>query len=129
MYQIAPGNPASTPPAPPVETPGNLFKFCNSEFSEIMMGFSQTPKMTIQMTKDWCSWQSSVTSWINARAEFGHPDWDPRTCTNMAQMVAFALRDIVDSEAGIGPQGVCAKIFLSVGAIQRVEEIIADVWS
>merc|ERR1719378_1134140 len=98
-YQIAPGSPDGS--IPPVEIDGDLFTYCSNQFSEIMMGFGQTAKQTVQMTKDWCSWQASVTSWVGQKEEYGHPDWDHRTCSNMESFMAFVLKDdITNFETG-----------------------------
>lgn len=127
-YQIAPGSPDGT--IAPVEIDGDLFTYCANQFSEIMMGFGQTAKQTVQMTKDWCSWQASVTSWVGKKDEYGHPDWDHRTCSNMETLMAFALKDDLNNfETGFSAQQVCKKVFLTIGAVHRTDGLVQDAWS
>jgi len=127
-YQIAPGSPDGA--VGPVEVDGDLFTYCSSQFSEIMMGFAQTASVTVQMTKDWCLWQASVSSWVGNQEEFGHPDWTHRTCTGMENYVAFALRDqLSDANGGLSAQQVCKKVFLTIGAVHRSEAIVQDAWA
>lgn len=126
-YQIAPGSADGS--IPPVEVAGDLYTYCTDEFSEIMLGFSQTASGTVQMTKDWCAWQSSVSSWIGKEQELGHPEWTHRTCSGMENLVAFSLRDhLSDTQTGLSPQQVCKEVFLAVHAVHRTESIIKDVW-
>jgi len=127
-YQIAPGSPDGT--VGPTEVDGDLFTYCSNQFSEIMMGFAQTAYETQKMTKDWCVWQASVTSWIGKADEMGHPDWTHRTCTNMQNMLSFSLKDeLADRESGLSAQQVCKKLFLTIGAVHRTEAIVADAWT
>lgn len=126
-YQIAPGSPDGT--VPPVEVAGDLFTYCSNQFSEIMMGFAQTAPETIKLTKGWCAWQSSVSSWVGKKEEFGHPDWTHRTCEGMQNLLAFALRDqLGDHKSGLSSQQVCKKIFLAIGAVHRTDGIIKEAW-
>lgn len=126
-YQIAPGSPDGL--VPPTEVDGDLFTYCANQFSEIMMGFAQTAPVTVQMTKDWCSWQASVSSWVGKQDEFGHPDWNHRTCTNMQVFMAFVLKDeLHDTKSGLGAQQICKKIFLNIGAVHRTESIVQEAW-
>merc|ERR1719152_600293 len=97
--------------------------------SEIMMGFAQTAPVTVQMTKDWCAWQASVSSWVGKQEEFGHPDWDHRTCSNMQLFMAYVLKDdLSDTQRGFSAQQVCKKVFLGIGPVHRTEQIINDAW-
>jgi len=127
MYQILPGCPDGA--CGPVEISGDLFTYCANQFSEIMMGFAQTAPQVVQMTKDWCAWQASVSSWIGKKEEFGHPDWNHRTCSNMANLVAFNLRDQLDDvKTGLSSQQVCKKMFLGIGAVHRTDGIMKEAW-
>jgi len=127
-YQIAPGAPDGYSYGP-TEVDGDLFNYCANQFSEIMMGFAQTADVTIQMTKDWCAWQASVSSWVGKQDEFGHPDWDHRTCTNMQVFMSFVLRDdLADKKGGLGAQQICKKVFLTIGGVHRTESIVDDAW-
>jgi len=126
-YQIAPGSPDGA--VPPVEVDGDLFTYCSNQFSEIMMGFSQTALETIKMTKGWCAWQASVSSWAGKQEEFGHPDWTHRTCSGMGGLVAFALRDhLDDTTIGFSAQQVCKNVFLSIGAVHRTDGLVKGAW-
>jgi len=108
---------------------GDLFTYCANQFSEIMMGFAQTAPVTVQMTKDWCSWQASVSSWVGMKEEFGHPDWTHRTCSNMQIFMAFVLKDnLADKKSGLSAQQICKKVFLTIGAVHRTEQIVKDAW-
>lgn len=126
-YQIVPGSADGT--VPPVEVAGDLMNYCSDQFSEIMMGFAQTGSMTVTMTKDWCRWQSSVTSWVGQKEEYGHPDWKYRDCEAMANYVAYALRDHLSSEKGLGAGNVCAALFIAQGAVHRVDQLVKDAWT
>merc|ERR1719247_451021 len=64
------------------------------------------------MTKDWCAWQASVTSWVGKQEEYGHPDWNIRDC-----------------EAGLSAHNVCAKLFGAQGAVGRVAGLVQDAWT
>merc|ERR1719313_3224826 len=126
-YQIAPGSPDGV--VPPVEVDGDLFNYCANQMSEIMMGFTQTEPVTVQMTKDWCSWQASVSSWVGKQDEFGHPDWTHRTCSNMEMFMAFVLKDdLPNKQAGMTAAQICKKVFLNIGAVHRMDTIVADAW-
>merc|ERR1719327_781917 len=81
------------------------------------------------MTREWCDWQASITTWVNEKDELGHPDWNPLTCTGMQQFVAYALRHQLGSPGGIDPGGVCEQVFLSMGGFKRVEQIVHEAWS
>jgi len=125
-YQILPGSFG----VPPAEVDGELFGYCTNQFSEIMMGFAQTPNQIVKMTKDWCIWQASVTSWVGADDEMGHPDWDHRTCTGMQALVAYALKDdLSDKYNGLSGIAVCKKVFLAIGTVHRAEGIVAEAWN
>jgi hypothetical protein len=114
---------------PPLEVPGDLFTYCSKQFTEIMMGFAQTAPTTVQLTKDWCSWQASVSSWVGRQQEYGHPDWTHRTCTGMAHLVAFGLQDdLADKTSGLSAQQVCKKVFLSINAVHRTDSIVKEAW-
>lgn len=126
-YQIAPGSADGT--IPPVEVAGDLFDYCSNQFSEIMMGFAQTAPEVIKMTKGWCAWQSSVSSWNGKKEEFGHPDWSHRTCAGMEQLVAFSLKDqLSDTKTGLSAQQTCKNIFLTIGAVHNSEGVVDEAW-
>jgi len=126
-YQIAPGSPDGA--VGPVEVDGDLFNYCANQYSEIMMGFAQTAPVIVTMTKDWCSWQASVSSWVGKQEEFGHPDWDHRTCANMQTFMAFVLKDsLSDTQTGLNAQQVCKKLFLTIGGVHRTEQIVDQAW-
>lgn len=126
-YQIAPGSPDGA--VPPVEVAGALFDYCSNQFSEIMMGFSQTAAETVEMTRSWCAWQSSISSWTGKTEEYGHPDWSYQTCYGAKMLVAFALRDQLDDpKTGLSAQQVCKKIFLSIGTVHKTEEVVRKAW-
>lgn len=124
MYEILPGSPDGT--VPNVEISGDLFVYCKNQMGEIMAGFPQTGEMTVTMTKDWCSWQASMTDWIGQKDELGHPDWDHRTCDGMALFMAFALRN--NMKDGLTTHAVCQKLFLAKGAIKKVNKLVKDAW-
>jgi hypothetical protein len=127
-YQIQPGSPDGS--VPPVEIDGDLFTHCANQFSEIMQGFGQTAMQTVKMTKGWCAWQASVTSWVGKKDEYGHPDWDSRTCTNMENFMAFIMHDSLhDFETGWSAQQICKKAFLAIGAVHRTDGLVQDAWS
>mmetsp|Transcript_48356 Transcript_48356/g.87430 ORF Transcript_48356/g.87430 Transcript_48356/m.87430 type:complete len:644 (+) Transcript_48356:98-2029(+) len=128
-YQLLPGSADGV--VPPVEVSGDLYTYCADQMSEIMLGFAQTPSMIVQMTKDWCGWQASVTSWTGLKEEYGHPDWDHRRCAGMVQFMAFALRNELkmDSKDGMSPQQVCKNVFLSINTVHRVDKMIKDAWT
>merc|ERR1719453_1504053 len=97
--------------------------------SEIMMGFGQTADVTVQMTKDWCAWQASVSSWVGKKEEFGHPDWTHRSCSNMQVFMAFVLKEeLADKKGGLSAQQICKKVFLNIGAVHRTNSIVDDAW-
>jgi len=126
-YQIAPGSPDGV--VPPTEVDGDLFTYCANQMSEIMMGFAQTAPVTVQMTKDWCAWQASVSSWVGQKDEFGHPDWTHRTCSNMQIFMAYVLKDnLADTQGGLSAAQVCKKIFLGIGPVHRTESIVSGAW-
>lgn len=129
MYQLLPGSPDGV--LPPVEAPGDLMNYCIDQMSEIMLGFSQTAKTIVEQTRGWCHWQASVTSWVGAKEEYGHPDWDFRRCNGMEQFMAFNLRNELKtgSTAGIAPQQVCVKILLSTNLVHRVDNMIKEAWA
>jgi len=126
-YQIAPGSPDGA--VPPAEITGNLFNYCGAQMSEVMLGFSQTAASTVTMTRNWCRWQSSITTWVGQKEEYGRPDWNRHTCDSMAQLVAFSFRDDLESPAGYTPPQVCRKLFLTIGAVHRVAALVDDAWS
>lgn len=97
--------------------------------SEIMLGYAQTATQTVKMAKDWCSWQASVTSWVGQKNELGHPDWKFETCVGMSNLVAFALKDSLDSDAGLSAPKVCGKLFQALGTVHRVDSLVADAWT
>lgn len=125
-YQIAPGCPDGS--CGPVEISGDLFNYCAAQIGEITLGFAQTGSVVSQMTKDWCDWQSSVTSWVGQGEEYGHPDWNHHTCDAQASLIAFSLRDQLNDAGGMGSQSICKKIFLTIGLVHRVDSIVADAW-
>lgn len=134
MYQALSGSSDGT--VPPVEVKGNLYDYCKNEMSEVMMGFSQTGRATVSMTRDWCKWQGSATTWVNGDEGSdgkrgppprGHPDWDARRCNNMADLVAFAVRDSLDT--GLAPQEVCSKVYLALKKVHRVDQLVKDAWT
>lgn len=112
---------------PPTEVEGKLYEFCVNEFSEIMAGFAQTGEMVTTMTKDWCNWQSSATSWVGDGDITGHPEWDFRRCNGMKTLVAFALHS--DLDKGLGASDVCNKVFLTLGSIEWHEGQVKDAWA
>jgi len=112
---------------PPTEIEGKLYEFCVNEFGEIMAGFAQTGEMVATMTKDWCNWQSSVTSWVGNADGTGHPEWDFRRCNGMKQLVTFALKN--DLDKGLGASDVCNRVFLALGAVEWHEGQIKDAWA
>jgi len=127
QYQIAPGSLDGT--VPPVEVSGNLFSYCTNQFSEIMLGFAQTAPATVKLTKSWCAWQASVSSWVDKVQEYGHPDWSHRSCSGMEILVAFALQDrLADHKGGLSSQQVCKEIFLSIDSVHRTEGIVKEAW-
>jgi len=116
---------------PPVEVGGRLFEHCVDQFSLIMMGFAQTGPTVISMTKTWCGMQSAVNSWVG-KAPQGRPDWDFRDCNNMVTLLAFALRDDIaegNSQEAMGALNVCKRLFLALGPVHRVEQLVKDAWS
>lgn len=123
-YQILPGSPDGI--VGPVEIDGDLFSYCQTQMAEIMLGFDQYGYKTIGLTKDWCSWQASITDWIGKKGELGHPDWDFRNCNNMAGFVGYALRNLMD--VGLGAGAVCEKMFLAKGAVHKVDSLVQDAW-
>jgi hypothetical protein len=125
-YIVVPGSKDGT--VPPVEVPGDVFTYCMDQMSEIMMGFAQTGAMTVTMTRDWCRYQASVTTWVGKEQEFGHPDWDSRTCEGMSGFVAYALKDDLNSGAGLSSHHICGKLFGAKGAIHRVEQLVKEAW-
>lgn len=125
-YQLLPGSADGA--LPPVEVAGELMTYCQDQYNEIMMGYAQTPKLAITMTKDWCRWQGSVTSWAGSGDEYGHPDWNFRTCEAMGNLVSFALRNHLDSEAGFTAHNVCTNLFLAHGPIHRVSQFVKEAW-
>jgi len=126
-YQIVPASADGA--IPPVEVAGDLFDYCSNQFSEIMAGFSQTARVTVQMTQDWCGWQGGVSSWVGQKEEFGHPDWSHRTCSGMENLVAFALRDeLADTTGGLSAQQVCKNVFLAVSTVHRTEGLVKGAW-
>lgn len=124
-YEIVPGSPDGT--VGPVEVDGDLFTYCKSQMAEIMEGFAQTGEMTVQMTKDWCNWQASITDWVNSGDENGHPDWNYRNCNGMANFVGYALRN--NLKDGMPAGKVCKLLFMAKGAVSRVDALIADAWT
>jgi len=127
-YQIAAGS--SDGAVAPVEVSGDLFTYCSKQFGEIMMGFTQTAPETVKMTKGWCAWQASVSSWIGKQQEFGHPDWTHRTCSGMENLVSFSLQDhLGDTKTGLSAQQVCKNIFLAISAVHRTDGIVKEAWS
>lgn len=127
-YQIAPGSPDGT--VPPTEIDGDLFTYCANQFSEIMMGFGQTAIEVVKLTKAWCTWQASVSSWVGQQDEFGHPDWNHRTCSNMENFMAFNLKDqLPDRHTGLSAQQVCKTVFLTIGAVHRTDSIVHEAWA
>lgn len=128
-YQILPGSPDGA--IPPVEVPGDLFTYCSNQMSEIMMGFAQTSWETVKLTKGWCVWQASVHTWVGKKEEHGHPDWTHRTCTNMQNLLAFALRDqLSDKYSGLSAQQVCKNIFNTINGVHRTNTIIVkEAWA
>jgi len=111
---------------PPTEVEGKLYEFCVNEFGEIMSGFAQTGEMVTTMTKDWCNWQSSATSWVGDADITGHPEWDFRRCNGMKALVAFALHN--DLDKGLGAADVCNRVFLTLGAIEWHEGMVKTAW-
>lgn len=112
---------------PPTEVDGPLYEFCVNEFSEIMAGFAQTGEMVTTMTKDWCSWQSSVTSWVGDADQTGRPEWDFRRCHNMKMLAAFAVRSHLST--GLTAGAVCNQVFLAFGAAEWHENQVNDAWA
>lgn len=124
VYQVLPGAPDGS--VPPVEINGPLFEHCTNQFAEIMAGFGQYGKTVVGMTKDWCAWKSSVTDWVNTPSDAGRPDWTFRNCNGMVSLVAFSMKDHLDE--GMGAMKVCKKLFLTLGAVHRVDSLVADAW-
>jgi hypothetical protein len=112
---------------PPTEIDGPLYEFCTNEMAEIMAGFAQTGETVVTMTKDWCNWQSSVTSWVGEADQTGHPEWDFRRCNGMASLISFALHN--DLGAGLGASDVCNKVFLSLGSFKWHEDQVKNAWA
>lgn len=123
-YQIAPGSADGT--VPPTEVEGDLFNYCTNQVSEIQMGFPQKSFVTAKMAEDWCMWQASTTTWVGKKDEVGHPDWNPRTCDAMSQLVAFALRNTLDSDQGVSPYNVCSQLFLGLSQVHRVDQLVKE---
>lgn len=112
---------------PPTEVDGPLYEFCTNEMSEIMGGFAQTGDMVTTMAKDWCNWQSSVTSWVGEADQTGHPEWDFRRCNQMSSFLAFAVHN--DLNTGLGAADVCNRVFLVMGAMDWHQGQIDNAWA
>jgi len=126
-YKIAPGSDDGK--MPPMEVSGDLFAFCGAQMDEITAGTRQTAAMAVQMARDWCAWQSISA---NAGSDMGipeppkHPEWNSRTCTGMAQLLTFALRQELGERRTWAPQTICKKIFRAIGSVHAVDRIVAN---
>lgn len=120
-YEIQPGTADGV--MLPIEVPGDLFNFCTDQVREITGGTIRTAPVTVMMTRDWCSWRSTLGG------EEGRPEWTGPICTSMAELVTFALRDRLEQPGGIQAPEVCKSLFLATGVIRRVEQIVDGAWT
>lgn len=107
----------------PIEVRGDQFVFCVDQVNEITGGRTQSAPMTVQMTRDWCNWRSSLSG------EEARPEWSQSVCTGMAQMMAFALRNRLEEPGGVQASEVCRQLFLSTGIMYRFGEIVDNAWT
>mmetsp|Transcript_45402 Transcript_45402/g.83001 ORF Transcript_45402/g.83001 Transcript_45402/m.83001 type:complete len:439 (+) Transcript_45402:107-1423(+) len=109
---------------PPLPVTAALFHKCESIFTDVMLGASQTGITTVTLTKGWCGWQASAKAWTGDAAKTGHADWDQRTCDGMELLMAFALRDRLDDRIGMTAQEVCGAVFLGIATVNRVDQLV-----
>jgi len=116
MYQIKPATNGGR--MPPIEITGTLFSHCVDQFREITEDFPQSGSLTVVKAKDWCNWQAANT----------HPEWSVHTCVGITQLLAFAVRENLNSMDAVPPQQVCKKLFLAAGTVHRVGQIVELAW-
>lgn len=128
MYKIAPGSDDGK--MLPMEVSGNLFAYCGAQMDEITGGTRQTAAMAVQMARDWCAWQSiSPTTGEGIPEPPNHPEWNSRTCTGMAALLTFSLRQELGERRTWAPQTICKKVFRAIGSVHAVDRIVANAGS
>mmetsp|Transcript_12554 Transcript_12554/g.24519 ORF Transcript_12554/g.24519 Transcript_12554/m.24519 type:complete len:579 (+) Transcript_12554:104-1840(+) len=128
-YKVAPGS--ADGKMLPTEISGNLFAYCGAQMDEITGGTRQSAALAVQMVRDWCTWQSvPPTSQNGAMGEAPeHPEWNSRSCTGMAQLLAFSLRRELGERRTWAPQTICKRVFRAVGSVHAVARIVANAGS
>mmetsp|Transcript_51508 Transcript_51508/g.122484 ORF Transcript_51508/g.122484 Transcript_51508/m.122484 type:complete len:432 (-) Transcript_51508:55-1350(-) len=109
---------------PPLPVSAGLYQKCEQLFGEIMLGKAQTALTTVSLTKAWCGWQASAETWTGEFAGAGHAEWDHRTCDRMEMLMAFALREHLDSRDGLDASKVCNNFFLGAATVNRVDMLM-----
>jgi len=129
-YKIAPGSDDGI--MLPTEINGDLFAYCGAKMDEITGGTRQTAAVAVQMARDWCTWQS-ISENLGSETAMPdppkHPDWNSRTCTGMAQLLTFALRQELGQRRTWAPQTICKKVFRAIGSVHAVDRIVANAGS
>jgi len=130
-YKIAPGSDDGV--MLPTEVSGDLFAYCGAQMEEITGGTRQSAAMFVLLTRDWCSWQTISKSPPGGdllhHEPPEHPEWNSRTCTGMAQLLTFALRQELGEKRTWAPQTVCKRIFRAIGSVHAVDRIVANAGS
>lgn len=121
MYQLAP----PSGPLTAMEVPGDLFGHCLHTVRDIMKDKTdKTGSAYIRATREYCDDKAGATPDMNAGADKWRPDWKG-SCEGMEQLVGYALRESLELDSGpLGEQEVCRRLFLSVGVVHRVDEMI-----
>jgi len=116
MYQIKPVSNGGR--LPPIEVSGTIFLHCVDQITEIIEAVPQSGPVTVVKAKDWCNWQAANN----------HPEWGVHTCVGIAQLLAFAVREDLNSMDTVAPQQICKKLFLAAGTVHRVDKIVELAW-
>lgn len=130
----------------PLKVPAALFEHCEAEMSEILIDPALISTSVSKRVQDWCNFQSEGSEFMGGGKK---SQWTPRLCIGMAKLTAFALRDVpvpandkvtkdlakaLASKTAlpadqlkmfVSPKDVCIGIFSALGAIHRVDGLVA----
>lgn len=119
MYTFA----AASKALPAMEVRGDLFAHCTDQFRSIVGNRKVKSGIAyVHATRDWCGKETT------SGGSDAHPDWDKTRCIGMESLLAFALRDDMESYSidSIPEQEVCRRLFLAIGSVHRLDKIVQE---
>lgn len=124
QVEIVPGSPDGVLPA--VQVSSSLFSSCSKQLGAVTKGKAQSALKTVSMAKEWCGLQTIITSWDDVKGKKGqvHPEWNAETCLGISQLMAFALREDMESKSKMPAKKVCKNLFMAIGAIHGVDRLV-----